>query len=98
MAAQANVVSRSIGETSEIQSIVQILSIFAKNRDGNLEVVRAAIFTLSETCRDCEPNREAAYHAGCIPPLLKLISRFANDSEVFYFLMFFVVLTIRRRN
>eukprot|EP00026_Physarum_polycephalum_P000300 Phypoly_transcript_00300.p1 GENE.Phypoly_transcript_00300~~Phypoly_transcript_00300.p1 ORF type:complete len:1780 (+),score=292.27 Phypoly_transcript_00300:209-5341(+) len=81
LAAQANVVRRSIGETSAINSIIQILTNFAKANDGNLEVVRAAIFTLAETCRDCEPNRDIAYHAGCIPPLLKLISRFSNDSE-----------------
>jgi hypothetical protein len=84
LAAQANVVRRSIGETSAISSIIQILTNFAKANDGNLEVVRAAIFTLAETCRDCEPNRDIAYHAGCIPPLLKLISRFSSDSEVLF--------------
>lgn len=82
LASQANVVRRSIGETSAIQSIVHTLVNYAKNNEGNLEVVRAAVFTLAETCRDCEPNRETAFHAGVIPPLLKLIGIFTNDSEV----------------
>lgn len=45
-------------------------------------MIRAAVFTLAETCRDCEPNRENAFHAGVIPPLLKLIAVFSNDEEV----------------
>lgn len=60
---------------------MSLLSAYSKSNSGNLEVVRAAIFTLAETCRECEPNKETALHAGCIPALLKLISVFTNDAE-----------------